>query len=1671
MSVHSPNITVDSAGTRRPPTTDQTPPRAMVYESGSYDEDETGEYDDPDENFDDMSLREFLAANPDSSPHHSDERWSEGERDITSSCAGNNTQQTDLPQVVTLQIHQPRGNLLEPKAQELPLTERMEPTMHRIQEMALIYLDLLDRLNLVEGPPLFFSSTLQADILTTLSVESVDEAPLQVCLLFILRELEFVCIQEERIPSIGAIQICEYTYVALENVDVLSVAHVRHIEFYYRTNSSFGHQWIYLLIRMIWVVVNGLDYATPAFLIRQHLYSQLKTTNLHTVLREDLMEDLRIHYIPLIQSPLILHLHYEVGMNGLCHISEKPQLHVTHPLRIDSCRTTPLINSEVQMGNMSSHSHANAPGTRGQSHTRRPIIPEEDQCPVCHQELPSSSLENAEALRDSHIRTCIEQYTTGGTPPSSSHLSSSAPITIVNSRPAAIGSGSSQTRRTGYVPYKATEKDCIEKSTGGEDIAAEYITCTVSENGSVPTQASARCTNMMLLVIEISNSTEEKDISKVAKHNTSESCWVSLYGDVWDVTEFLPSHPGGSKIILQLAGKDATDEYDPIHPPGTLEDSLKPEAKLGKIDGATLAEKEPDAKGKEEDDGPPDLQSLLNLEEIEEVATKIVSKKCWSYYYSAADDLFSKNFNNQVYRQILLRPRIFVDCTKCDLSTTLLGYNVGLPLYVSPAAMARLAHPAGEQGIAQGISSFGALQIVSHNASMTPEQIVQGSLPGQIFGWQLYVQNERRKSEAMLARINKMADKYKFVCLTLDAPVPGKREHDERYKDVGSSLPVPSGVKQAEYKPPRNRGGGGVGRALFMGTAADLTWKTTLPWLAKHTSLPIVLKGIQTHEDAYLAAQYAPQVKAIILSNHGGRGVDFAPPAVHTLLEVRKYCPEVFTRIEVWVDGGIKRGTDVVKALCLGARAVGVGRAALFGLGAGGPEGVHRTFESESFRSDIHLILTGIRVLQAEIETCMRLLGVDKVSELGPKHVFQSINQSLEIENGTIKKTQDFIDATVEQLLFSEAQDQFPCGATFNGNSSGAPIVQVPFSWLESTCPGWHLADSARGDESQWILPFVGFILPAVVFCLTIPRRRKLAVPRQLFVPDLSEVISWVLAPFAMIFAGFFALCDTTIWLSTCFAVGGPMLLSGLYEAYLDSQILGFLNDKKNNSRLTLDMRARLLFVVLIGNLDLDLDTREDDTKLVILHSDPEDLDPWPNFKSSAVRKLDSPWIHIENLIHPLRSFRDSDISTPRQWPIHNVKCTLRGCKDPRHAEVPIRRTLEIQKEIWRTKTRLRTMLNSQYSFGTTVGAPVIFFIGAFVFTLEAALASVGDQDTSLALAFGMWFMIIPHISIVSGLLLAGNNPNVLESVVAGELGDIKEVEVQHFGTRFFELAYDSRYKTQWLWLRGRSKRKWVERVWKTYKLRPPGPQGDEEPDKDMIDLRKATTLTFMNWGIVIAMTLLLLCVPFLLAFLTAFYTPQIGLSCRSFTFLIYDIAQLSQITIWLWAYAGPPSDSKYLGIFRGGGILDRHGFYTPTDISSLQSEDKFWSLESFWAICWYFLATIFGICGVFSAIGGTLMQLLGVYTVDICQINVDRWTKPHSDIMVIISANYQQEIHSANTYWKACAITATVFLGVVSFCGWWYQRRLRGLFKELVRDIGNPESEREDIRVNLERD
>lgn len=362
----------------------------------------------------------------------------------------------------------------------------------------------------------------------------------------------------------------------------------------------------------------------------------------------------------------------------------------------------------------------------------------------------------------------------------------------------------------------------------------------------------------------------------------------------------------------------------------------------------------------------PPVSQILSLSEMESYALKKLSPKAISYYASGTDDEITKVANGTIFRSILLRPRIFVDCTRCSLATTIIGNKVGMPIYVSPAAMAKLAHPAGEAGIASACSKFQGLQIISKNASMSPSAIVQAG-PNTTFAWQLYVLKDVEATERTLAQIRAIPQ-IKFIVLTLDAPFPGKREADERFKMA----------EVAGGAPPQ-----------VWGTESGLTWQKTLTWLAKHTSLPIVLKGIQTHEDAYAATLF-PSVRGIIISNHGGRALDTTMTPVQVLLEIRKFCPQVFGKIDVLIDGGITRGTDVIKALALGAKGVGIGRAALYSLAVGGQAGVERALQSKCIRTARRIkqqLIVITLVLADETITAMRLLGVERVGQLSPRHV------------------------------------------------------------------------------------------------------------------------------------------------------------------------------------------------------------------------------------------------------------------------------------------------------------------------------------------------------------------------------------------------------------------------------------------------------------------------------------------------------------------------------------------------------------------------------------------------------------------------------------------------------------------------------------------------------------
>ncbi|KAK1057830.1 hypothetical protein LTR74_013902, partial [Friedmanniomyces endolithicus] len=453
----------------------------------------------------------------------------------------------------------------------------------------------------------------------------------------------------------------------------------------------------------------------------------------------------------------------------------------------------------------------------------------------------------------------------------------------------------------------------------------------------------------------------------IAKHNSSGDCWLVVEGDVWNVTGFAPQHPGGASLILKHAGRDATKAYAEYHASGLIEDTLPSSCLKGKLDRSTIDETWTRSQSSQTnssshptqpqpDDQKPPLHSIINSYDFEEIAARTAPKKAYTFYSTAATDCWTRDMNESMYKRIWFRPRILHDVSRLDTSTTILGNRVKMPIFICPTGLAKMIHPEAEKALARAAKATGIIEILSTSASHPVEDIV-AEAPGHPFFFQLYVNRDRKKSEELLAKVNRLGLKAVFV--TVDAAGRGKRESDER---LVVDEPVINPVTGDRILPDKK--GGGLTRMMGSYLDESLSWKD-LAWIRSLTTLPIVLKGITTAADAKLAMQYG--VDGILLSNHGGRNLDYSPPAILVLLEMHKLCPEIFDRMEVYVDGGIRRGGDVIKALCLGATAVGIGRTFLYALNYGS-EGAE------------HLV----ELLKDEMESVMKLIGITNLSECHP---------------------------------------------------------------------------------------------------------------------------------------------------------------------------------------------------------------------------------------------------------------------------------------------------------------------------------------------------------------------------------------------------------------------------------------------------------------------------------------------------------------------------------------------------------------------------------------------------------------------------------------------------------------------------------------------------------------
>ncbi|KAJ5812234.1 hypothetical protein N7474_008535 [Penicillium riverlandense] len=449
---------------------------------------------------------------------------------------------------------------------------------------------------------------------------------------------------------------------------------------------------------------------------------------------------------------------------------------------------------------------------------------------------------------------------------------------------------------------------------------------------------------------------------QISSHKTPDDCWIVVDKQVWDVTDFLDEHPGGSTIILKYAGSDATKAYSEVHAPSVLKNNLQPNQFKGILDESTIdaewTKPPPDESPKVVlDHEKPPLHTLINAHDFEVVASKTASKKTWAFYSSAATDLITRDANKSCFDRIWFRPRVLRNVRAVDARTKILGGDFNLPLFVSPAAMAKLIHPEGECAIARACERKGIMQGISNNSSFTVDEL-RTAAPSASFFFQLYVNRDRSKSAALLRQCSANPN-IKAIFVTVDAAWPGKREADERVK-ADESLSVP----MAPSKASNDKKGGGLGRVMAGFIDPGLTWED-LVWVRQHTHLPVCLKGVMSADDAMLAMKAG--LDGILLSNHGGRNLDTSPPSIITLLEIHRRCPEVFDKMEVYVDSGIRRGSDILKAVCLGATAVGMGRSMLFAANYG-QEGVEQLID----------------IMQDELETAMRNNGITTLDEASP---------------------------------------------------------------------------------------------------------------------------------------------------------------------------------------------------------------------------------------------------------------------------------------------------------------------------------------------------------------------------------------------------------------------------------------------------------------------------------------------------------------------------------------------------------------------------------------------------------------------------------------------------------------------------------------------------------------
>jgi isopentenyl diphosphate isomerase/L-lactate dehydrogenase-like FMN-dependent dehydrogenase len=356
-------------------------------------------------------------------------------------------------------------------------------------------------------------------------------------------------------------------------------------------------------------------------------------------------------------------------------------------------------------------------------------------------------------------------------------------------------------------------------------------------------------------------------------------------------------------------------------------------------------------------------KDFVNVFDYEAVASANLTQIAYDYYASGAGDEITLRENHAAYDRIKLRPRVLRDISRPDLSITVLGQKISMPIMVAPTAFHAMAHPDGEKATARASGAADTIMILSTLATCSIEEVM-AEATGTVW-FQLYYYKDRNATMSLIHRAE--AAGCKAIALTVDAQIWGRRE-----RDVKNRFRLPKGLSIKNLQPagkeqmPKEEADSGLAAYVSWQFDPSMSWKD-VDWLCAQTKLPVLLKGILHPEDARIAVDHG--AAGVIVSNHGGRQLDTVPATIEALPAIVEAADG---RLEVFADGGIRRGTDVLKAIALGAKAVGVGRPIVWGLAVSGEDGAKQV----------------LQILRKEFELAMRLCGCTSIQEIDKDILF-----------------------------------------------------------------------------------------------------------------------------------------------------------------------------------------------------------------------------------------------------------------------------------------------------------------------------------------------------------------------------------------------------------------------------------------------------------------------------------------------------------------------------------------------------------------------------------------------------------------------------------------------------------------------------------------------------------